>query len=168
MTGAVEPISVAERRGALALALQSRTLARADQLRSSLKYVVEADLAGRGDQITEHLIGVEVFHRPTSYSPAEDSSVRTRAYELRQKLERLYAIEARDALIRIELPKGSYAPQFVRLPNPVESAIPLPLEPAAPPTVNRDYLPPASIWPLPVLAVGLLLPSALNPSPSLH
>jgi hypothetical protein len=116
MTADLASISAEERQQALALALNSRTLARAEQLKSFLKYVVEADLNGRGGEITEHLIGVEVFGRPLDYSPAEDSSVRTRAYELRQKLERLYALEAGDAAVQIVLPKGSYVPQYVRRP----------------------------------------------------
>jgi hypothetical protein len=121
MTEVGESISAEERRQALALALNSRTLSRAEQLKAFLRHVVEADLAGRSSELTEHLIGVEVFGRPVDYTPAEDSSVRTRAYELRQKLDRLYALEAREAPVQIVLPKGSYVPQYVRLaaaPNP--------------------------------------------------
>jgi hypothetical protein len=39
--------------------------------------------------------------------------VRTRAYELRQKLQKYYEKERPEAPIRVELPKGSYTPRFV-------------------------------------------------------
>jgi hypothetical protein len=54
------------------------------------------------------------LHRPPNYSPSEDSSVRTRAYELRQKLEKLYAEELPTETVRIVIPKGTYTPQFIR------------------------------------------------------
>ena len=93
-------------------ALTSRTFARSEQLRSFLKYVCEAEFRGAGAEVNEHLIGVDVLRRPKDYSPAEDSSVRTRAYELRHKLEKLYAEELRDEPVQIVIPKGAYIPQF--------------------------------------------------------
>jgi len=101
-----------EQKTALERALESRTFARSEQLRRFLKYVCEAEWAGR--TVTEYVIGVEVLGRPEGYSPGEDSSVRTRAYELRQKLERLYATELKDDPVHIVIAKGSYAPQYVR------------------------------------------------------
>src|SRR5437899_530499 len=71
-------------------------------------------MEGRASEITEYTIGVEVLGRPEGYSPAEDSSVRTRAYELRQKLEKLYSTELQTEVIRIVVPKGAYAPQYVK------------------------------------------------------
>lgn len=112
MTGIIAPTRD-QKCKALDEALRSRTLARSEQLKSFLRYVCEAEMEGRADQMTEYVIGVEVLGRPDGYSPAEDSSVRTRAYELRHKLEKLYALEAPDAAVRIVLPKGSYSPQFV-------------------------------------------------------
>lgn len=112
MTGLIAPTQD-QKREALEEALRSRTLARSGQLKAFLKYVCEAEMAGRTDQLTEYVIGVEVLGRPDGYSPAEDSSVRTRAYELRHKLEKFYAVEAPEAPVRIVLPRGSYTPQFV-------------------------------------------------------
>jgi hypothetical protein len=113
-----------ERRTALNRAITSRTFARSEQLRSFLRYVCEAELRGRKTDITEYAIGVEVLHRPPGYSPAEDSSVRTRAYELRQKLEKLYSSELPNEVIRIVVPKGTYAPQFIRLSTEPDHAGP--------------------------------------------
>ena len=112
MTPAVV-LSSDEKRRALEFVLQSRTFQRAEQLKAFLRYVCEAEIDGRSGELSEYVIGVRVLGRPEGYSPTEDSSVRTRAYELRQKLERLYAVEAPDAPVQIVLPKGSYVPQFV-------------------------------------------------------
>ncbi len=51
--------------------------------------------------------------RASGYSPAEDAVVRTKAYELRNKLRRYYEAENPQALICIDIPKGSYGPRFV-------------------------------------------------------
>ena len=60
------------------------------------------------------VIAVEAMGLPSTYSTDDDSSVRRRAYALRQKLDRVYAHELAEAKVRIEVPKGSYVPKFVR------------------------------------------------------
>jgi hypothetical protein len=60
------------------------------------------------------VIGVEALGRPEGYSPAQDSSVRTRAYELRQKLEKLYSAELPSEAIQIVVPKGAYSSHYVK------------------------------------------------------
>lgn len=106
--------SLREKRDALQGLLRSRALARSEQLRAFLRYVCEADFEGNASELNEYAIGVHALGRPKDYSPAEDSCVRSRAYELRSKLESYYAREAPDAPLRLEIPKGSYAPRFVR------------------------------------------------------
>jgi hypothetical protein len=98
---------------ALEAVLRSQTFARADQLKSFLKYVCEMEMAGRGHELTEYLIGIEALGRPASYSPGDDSAVRTRAFALRKKLQEFYDQEQPNAALRIELLKGSYCPRFV-------------------------------------------------------
>ncbi len=112
-------LSSEEKRRALDLVLQSRTFHRAEQLKAFLRYVCEAEMEGRAEDLTEYVIGVTVMGRPEGYSPAEDSCVRTRAYELRQKLEKFYSLEAPEAPWQIVLPKGSYVPQYI--PRPVKA-----------------------------------------------
>jgi hypothetical protein len=121
----------AEKRSALQKALGSRALARSEQLRLFLSYVCEAEMGGTTASLNEYVIGVEVLHRPRNYSPAEDSSVRTRAYELRQKLEKLYAEELKDEPVHIVIPKGAYTPQFLRVTSVTE-----PLQTTAHPTLD--------------------------------
>jgi hypothetical protein len=107
------PVSESEKRAALAAVLASESFARSEQLRAFLSFVCEMEISGRAAALTEYLIGVKALGRPQDYSPLEDSSVRTRAYELRQRLNRFYSAENPNAKVRIDLPKGSYAPEFI-------------------------------------------------------
>jgi len=106
-------VSEDQKRAALDAALRSNTFARADQIKSFLKYVCEMEIAGRGHELTEYLIGVEALGRPSNYSPGDDSAVRNRAFALRKKLQEFYEHELTDSPIRIELNKGSYCPHFI-------------------------------------------------------
>jgi hypothetical protein len=110
-----------EKRAALEQVLQSATFNRANQVRNFLRYICEMELAGRGAALHEYLIAVEAMGRPAAYSTDSDSSVRRRAYALRQKLESVYANELTDARIRIEVPKGSYVPRYVQVETPAAS-----------------------------------------------
>jgi hypothetical protein len=108
-----EIIDSEQKQAALDAVLRSNTFARADQLKSFLKYVCEMEIAGHGHELSEYMIGVEALGRPSQYSPGDDSAVRNRAFALRKKLQEFYERENPDALIRIELHKGSYCPHFV-------------------------------------------------------
>lgn len=110
-----------QKEAAVNAVLESEAFARCDQLKSFLRYVCELEIAGRGDDIKEYLIGVEALGRPDDYSPGDDSAVRSRAYALRRKLQEFYDHELPDAPIRIELPKGSYRPRFVECQLPAKS-----------------------------------------------
>jgi len=131
----LKSFTVAEKREAVEKVLKSETFARCEQLRHFLQYVCEMETAGRGAEINEYLIGVDVLHRPKGYLPGNDSSVRSRAYELRQRLERYYEKESPHSPIRIELPKGSYTPVFVNGSAPrtlaaADTAAEAPVQPA--------------------------------------
>ena len=107
-----ESPSADDKRAALDQVLQSAHFEREDQLRSFLRYVCEMELAGRGSELNEHLIGVEGLGRPPRYSTTDDSSVRRCAHTLRQKLEEAYATELLGARVRIALHRGGYQPRF--------------------------------------------------------
>jgi hypothetical protein len=107
-----------EKRAAMEEVLQSTTFLRANQVRNFLRYICEMELAGRASALHEYLIAVEAMGLPSSYSTDDDSSVRRRAYALRQKLDSVYANELTDAKVRIEVPKGSYVPRFVPVEGP--------------------------------------------------
>ena len=94
-----------------------------------LSFVVNKALSGRGDEVKEYLIGLEVFDRPPDFDPGSDPVVRSQARRLRFRLADYYREPGKLDPIHIDLPKGTYVPVFYR--NGVEPA----LEQAAP---DRD------------------------------
>ena len=143
----LDRISDEEKRQALERVIRSRTFSRSDQLRSFLRYICEAEFEGRAQELNEYVLGVSVMGRPADYSPAEDSCVRSRAYELRNKLKSYYRLEAPDDPIEIEIHKGGYIPRFERREETARGAgVPEPAEPSAPPAVERPPSP-ASLEP---------------------
>src|SRR6516165_2863393 len=83
-----------------------------------LRYVVEHTLNGQADLLKERTIGIEVFGRSTDYDPGEDATVRVKAGEVRKRLGLYYAEQGAHDAVRIELPLGTYIPEF----RPGESA----------------------------------------------
>ncbi|WP_425351448.1 adenylate cyclase [Rhizobium phaseoli] len=77
-----------------------------------LTYVTEEALAGRADRIKGYTIAVEVFKRSESFKQ-DDPVVRIEAGRLRRVLERYYLVAGQHDPIRIDIPKGGYAPSFV-------------------------------------------------------
>jgi len=77
-----------------------------------LRFIVEQTLADRAAELKEYVIGVEVFGRGEAFNPKADSIVRVEARKLRAKLEEYYQNEGRADPLRIEIPKGGYAPVF--------------------------------------------------------
>jgi hypothetical protein len=132
-----------EKRAALDEVLQTPTFVRAGQLQSFLRLICEREIAGRASEINEYLIGVQVLGRAEGYSPAEDSVVRRRAVDLREKLASVYAGELASARVRIELPKGRYVPRFVKS-EPAE--VPVPGAVVAPPVAAPAPVPPRRPW----------------------
>jgi TolB-like protein/Flp pilus assembly protein TadD len=58
------------------------------------------------------MIGVEMFNRPVDYDTANDSVVRVKATEVRKKLGLAYIELGPGTDVVIQLPPGSYIPQF--------------------------------------------------------
>jgi len=95
----------------------SRILAAAEfkdamRLRSFLSFIVEAALAGRADSIKSYTIAVDAFGRDTSFNPQADPIVRVEAGRLRRALAQYYALGGSVDPVVIELPRGSYVPNF--------------------------------------------------------
>src|SRR5258706_11210201 len=90
--------------------IASRVLIRSERLARFLQFTVEETLAGHADQLKEFVIGMEVFDRRDNYDPRLDPIVRVEARRLRSKLGKYYESEGREDAIRIDFPKGSYAP----------------------------------------------------------
>ena len=109
--------------------LASRDFQSSRLCQNFLRYVVENTLAGHPENLKERNIGVEVFGKPVSYDPSEDAGVRVKAGEIRKRLRSFYQTHAADAPVVIELPPGTYIPEFR---SPQEKPAPLP-----PPSAGR-------------------------------
>src|SRR5467141_2902329 len=82
------------------------------RLRELLQYITEQMIHGHAHELTEQHIGETLFHKPSGYSPLEDSSVRVHARQLRLKLHEYFDGEGRNEPVILNIPKGSYAPVF--------------------------------------------------------
>jgi serine/threonine-protein kinase len=108
----------------------SAGFAGSDRMCRFLRFVVERELAGRGRELKEYTLGTEVFDRDASYDPRIDPIVRVEARRLRSKLREYYTTTGVGDSLVIDLPKGSYVPQFhtaiaaraVQGPSPAASA----------------------------------------------
>ncbi len=76
-----------------------------------LAYVTEEALAGRASRLKGYSIAVEIFNRREGFSQ-DDPVVRIEAGRLRRSLERYYLVAGQLDPIRIDIPKGGYAPSF--------------------------------------------------------
>jgi hypothetical protein len=80
-----------------------------------LEHIVEKALAGHGDQLKERNLGVELFGRDPSYDTGEDAIVRVTASDVRRRLHLFYS--ETDSAIRIDIPSGTYTPEFHCVPG---------------------------------------------------
>ena len=108
-------IAPSEIRRELDKILSSRMFSTADRMARFLRFVVEETLEGRGDNLNELLLGMDVYDRDRKFDPRVDSIVRVDAGRLRAKLREFYASEGANSQIAIEIPKGSYKAVFTRL-----------------------------------------------------
>lgn len=146
----------------------------AKSLRSTalLRYLWRTALDGRSELIKEFDLGVDVFERGTEYDPKIDSIVRTEVTRLRSRLSRYYETEGAASPLRFEIPKGSYALQFVEAGTlPAATAAPigqvaLPSPPHQAPAWSKW----SNAWPavaLAILLIGAIIAwRAIRPTPA--
>lgn len=92
--------------------LKSNEFIGSDRTRRFLRYVVEETLAGRGDRIKAFSVAVAAFDRDESFDPQTDPIVRIEAGRLRRSLERYYLVAGPTDPVWIEIPRGTYVPDF--------------------------------------------------------
>ncbi|HXA52320.1 MAG TPA: hypothetical protein VNV86_18510, partial [Candidatus Acidoferrum sp.] len=113
-----------------------------------LKHIVEHALHGEPADLRERSIGVALFGRPVTYDTADDAIVRVTASDVRKRLLQHYGTAGAESNFRINLPAGSYVPEFCMLPAsvlaPIEAPVieppiigPVELREAPPPKFNR-------------------------------
>ena len=92
--------------------LRSSTFAKVGRLKQFLRYVVDETIRGRSDDIKEYSVGLAVFEKDHAFDSRMDPVVRVQAGRLRAKLSEYYTMEGKRDSVRIDLPLGSYAPEF--------------------------------------------------------
>lgn len=106
--------------------LESREFKGSRRSQDFLRYAVENALDGTFDRLKERTIGVELFSRRADYNTGEDSIVRVSASDVRRRLHQYYLGADIDSEVQIDLPAGSYIPEFRHIPRGE------PLPPSAP------------------------------------
>jgi hypothetical protein len=108
-----------------------------------LQFVVENALDGHFVELKERNLGIKLFDRSPSYNTADDAIVRVTACDVRKRLLQYYAEVDSGSEFRIELPPGSYIPEFQRTPvippPPTEVAEPLVLPSVADETPSGKF-----------------------------
>jgi hypothetical protein len=127
-----------------------------------LRHIVERALAGRASELKERALGVEVFGRSADYDTNVDPVVRITAAEIRKRIAQYYHEPGHEEELRIDLPLGSYVPEFRLAAIKPEPAPPVPeMPPPAVPTPAPPELPQPSASPWKavsgLLAVALAL-----------
>jgi hypothetical protein len=109
---------------------------------SFLRYVVNETLDGHGSHLKERALGVEVFGRFADYDTNADPVVRTSACEVRKRIAQYYHEPGHEDEIRIDLPSGSYIPEFrypAQAPRPLTLLETPPVAATSPDSI-RDWV----------------------------
>jgi len=99
--------------------LASPPFAQSKRRQRFLEFIVNETVAGRGDRLKGYTIALEVFDRSSGFDSNVDPIVRIEAGKLRDKLREYYETEGHEDPVRIDLPKGSYAPHIEVRPQVV-------------------------------------------------
>jgi len=116
--------------------LQSKTFRTSEVHRNLLTYLAEKSLAGESDSLKEYTVGLDVFAKPSSYDPRQESVVRMHMARLRQKLTEYYRTEGIEDPIVADVPKGGFTMTF----EPRQAPLVPPAEPVQPavPVYRRE------------------------------
>lgn len=126
-----------------------------------LQHIVEKAIGSHYDELKERTLGVELFGRSPAYDTGEDAIVRVTASDVRKRLHQFYAETT--CTIRIEIPSGSYGPEFRRIAEATVAPASLPPRVPAPavepePLVAQVQPPPRK---LPLIRYSLYVAAAL-------
>lgn len=113
--------------------LQSKAFRTSEVQRNLLAYLADKSISGTADNLKEYVVGLDVFGKPASYDPRQESTVRMHVGRLRQKLAEYYRLEGVEDPVVVDLPKGGFKVTFEpRAVAPAPEAAP-PAEPVVVP-----------------------------------
>ena len=116
--------------------LQSKAFRTSEVQRNLLSYLADKSIAGTADNLKEYIVGLDVFGKPASYDPRQESTVRMHVGRLRQKLAEYYRTEGVDDPVVVDLPKGGFKITFEPRAVP---PVPEVLHPAPVEVVKSNY-----------------------------
>ena len=76
------------------------------------RYVVNQTLSGKASRIKGYTVATEVLGRGTDFNQSVDPIVSIQAAQLRRALAHYYLSSGQQDQVHIEIPKGTYVPQF--------------------------------------------------------
>src|ERR1700729_1396357 len=94
--------------------IQSKAFRTSEVHRNLLNYLAEKSLSGTADSLKEYTVGLDVFAKPASYDPRQESVVRMHVARLRQKLAEYYRTEGVSDPVIVDLPKGAFEVKLSR------------------------------------------------------
>ncbi|MGK0273222.1 MAG: putative nucleotidyltransferase [Cocleimonas sp.] len=109
-TMSVEEIRLVENQ--LKLILVSKYFKSAKKMQSFLKYIVDKTIAGEALAIKQYTIGVDALLFTDDFDSEENPTVRIMGGRVRQRLNEYYETDRDEDEIIINMPKGSYIPEF--------------------------------------------------------
>lgn len=124
--------------------VSSKTFKTSEVHRNLMAYLAEKSLLGEAQNLKEYTVGLDVFGKPSTYDPRQESVVRMHVGRLRQKLTEYYRTEGVEDPVLVDLPKGGFALTFAPRPVAVE------------PQVVPPVLPPRTISPREITLAALL------------
>jgi len=111
--------------------VQSKAFRTSEVHRNLLQYLAEKSLSGTADSLKEYTVGLDVFAKPASYDPRQESVVRMHVARLRQKLAEYYRTEGVQDAVIVDLPKGGFRVTFEQREIAPEPGVTLPEEAGA-------------------------------------
>jgi hypothetical protein len=116
--------------------VQSKAFKTSEVHRNLLNYLAEKSLAGTAHNLKEYTVGLDVFGKPATYDPRQESVVRMHVGRLRQKLTEYYRTEGQDDPVIVDLPKGAFTLTFAA--RPAVEVVPEPVAPRQPAFSSRE------------------------------
>jgi hypothetical protein len=107
--------------------IQSKAFRTSEVHRNLLNYLAGKSLSGTADSLKEYTVGLDVFAKPASYDPRQESVVRMHVARLRQKLAEYYRTEGVGDPVFVDVPKGGFKVTFEQreiAPEPAAVATP--------------------------------------------
>ncbi len=124
-----------------------------------LEYVCDKSLAGEAGTLKERTVAIDVFGRQPQSELGEDTIVRVGAREVRKRLAQFYVSpEGVASKVKVDLPAGSYAPEFHYAGAVVEKVLAPPVpEPVVEVKPKPRRTPLYAVGAIAVLAIGALV-----------